>query len=206
MEASPFLTLGWGVLVLLNAGVGAAELLVIRKAVNTLVAVKTLTPVIPWLTVLCLFFLTQQIIATLLPLLREKIRISAGYALQRSTLQKTGDLPLKAFDEEHSHNLISRVIAGGDSQAIRLMQDALNFIESVPILITSAVVLGIISVWIPVLIIAGTLILRFIEIRLGSRQRHFEVEQTHNKRLAEYYTRLLTERSSAAEVTLVGYE
>ena len=204
MKASPFLTFGWGVLVLLNAGVGAAELLVIRKAVNTLVAVKTLTPMMPWLTVLCLFFLTQRIITTLLPLLREKIRISAGYALQRSTLQKTGDLPLKAFDDERSHNLISRVIAGGDSQAIRLMQDALNFIESVPILVTSAVVLGIISVWIPVLIIAGTLILRFIEIRLGSRQRHFEVEQTQNKRLAEYYTRLLTERSSAAEARLWG--
>lgn len=204
MKTSPFLTLGWGVLVLLNAGIGAAELLVIREAVNTLVEVDTLTPVIPWLSVLCVFFFTQQVISTLLPLLREKIRISAGYALQRSALQKTGDLPLKAFDVEQSHNLISRVIAGGDSQAIRLMQDALNFIESVPILITSAVVLGIISVWIPVLIIAGTLILRFIEIQLGSRQRHFEVEQTHNKRLAEYYTRLLTERSSAAEIRLWG--
>ena len=202
LKASPFIAAAWITLVLINAGAGAAHLLVLRETVNTLVDADLISSAVPWLVALCFLFFVEQVISTLLPLLREKLRIRAGFALQRAALQKTGKLPLEAFDDEESHDLINRVVAGGDSSVVQLMQNGLNFIEYVPVLLTSAVVLGLISIWIPVIIISGAILLRVFEIQMGTRVRHFEVENTRNKRLADYYVQLLTERRSAAEIRL----
>ena len=202
LKASPFIAAAWITLVLINAGAGAAQLLVLRETVNTLVDADLMSSAVPWLAALCFLFFVEQAISTLLPLLREKLRIRAGFALQRAALQKTGKLPLEAFDDEESHDLINRVVAGGDSSVVQLMQNGLNFIEYVPVLLTSAVVLGLISIWIPVIIISGAILLRVFEIQMGTRVRHFEVENTRNKRLADYYVQLLTERRSAAEIRL----
>ena len=84
----------------------------------------------------------------------------------------------------------------------KLMQNGLSLIEYTPALFVSAVVLGLISIWIPLIIIGGAVLLRVFEIRMGARVRHFEVENTRNKRLADYYVQLLTERRSGAEIRL----
>ena len=202
LKASPFIAAVWIILVLINAGAAAAHLLVLREAVNTLVDADLMSSAVPWLALLCLLFFVEQAITTLLPLLREQLRIRAGFVLQRAALQKTGKLPLEAFDDEESHNLINRVVTGGDSSVVQLMQNGLSFIEYTPVLFTSAVVLGLISVWIPLIIIGGAILLRVFEIRMGARVRHFEVENTRNKRLADYYVQLLTERRSGAEIRL----
>ena len=187
---------------LINAGAGAAQLLVLRETVNTLVDADLINSAVPWLAALCFLFFVEQAISTLLPLLREQLRIRAGFTLQRDALQKTGKLPLEAFDDEESHNLINRVVTGGDSSVVQLMQNGLSFIEYTPVLLTSAVVLGLISIWIPLIIVGGAVLVRVFEIRMGARVRHFEVENTRNKRLADYYVQLLTERRSAAEIRL----
>ena len=202
LKASPFIAAVWITLVLINAGAAAAHLLVLRETVNTLVDADLLNSAVPWLIALCLLFFVEQAILTFLPLLREQLRIRAGFALQRDALQKTGKLPLEAFDDEESHNLINRVVTGGDSNVVQLMQNGLNFIEYTPALFVSAVVLGLISIWIPLIIIGGAILLRVFEIRMGARVRHFEVENTRNKRLADYYVQLLTERRSGAEIRL----
>ena len=204
LKASPFIAAVWVILVLINAGAGAAQLLVIRETVNTLVDADLITSVVPWLAVLCLLFFVDQAISTLLPLLREQLRIRAGFALQRDALQKTGKLPLEAFDDDESHDLINRVVTGGDSSVVQLMQNGLTFIEYTPALLTSAIVLGLISIWIPLIIVGGAILLRVFEIQMGTRVRHFEVENTRNRRLADYYAQLLTERRSAAEIRLWG--
>ena len=204
LKASPFIAAVWVILVLINAGAGAAQLLVIRETVNTLVDADLISNVVPWLAALCLLFFVDQAISTLLPLLREQLRIRAGFALQRDALQKTGKLPLEAFDDDESHDLINRVVTGGDSSVVQLMQNGLTFIEYTPALLTSAVVLGLISIWIPLIIISGAILLRVFEIQMGTRVRHFEVENTRNRRLADYYAQLLTERRSAAEIRLWG--
>lgn len=202
LKASPFIAAVWITLVLINAGAAAAHLLVLRETVNTLVDADRMSSAVPWLIALCLLFLIEQAILTLLPLLREQLRIRAGFALQRDALQKTGKLPLEAFDDEESHNLINRVVTGGDSNIVQLMQNGLSLIEYTPALFVSAVVLGLISIWIPLIIIGGAILLRVFEIRMGARVRHFEVENTRNKRLADYYVQLLTERRSGAEIRL----
>ena len=204
VKVTPWLAIGWLLGSLIIAGVSASELLVLRQTVNTLVASETWHAVVPWLVTLCLLFLTQQTIGIVLPLLREQLRIKAGYTLQHAALEKIGKLPLEAFDEEDSHNLINRIATGSDTRSIQLLENVLAVIEMLPTLLTCLVILGMISPWVAVSVVIGTLLLRYCEIKMGARVRHFEVENTHEKRLSDYYTQLLTGRETAAEVRIWG--
>ena len=60
------------------------------------------------------------------------------------------------------------------------------------------------SIWVAVSVLIATLVLHYYEIRMGTRIRHFEVENTHEKRLSDYYTQLLTKRETAAEIRIWG--
>lgn len=204
LKVTPWLAIGWLLGSLIIAGVSASELLVLRQTVNTLVASETWHAAVPWLVTLCLLFLTQQVIGIVLPLLREHLRIKAGYTLQHAALEKIGKLPLEAFDEEDSHNLINRIATGSDTRSIQLIENVLAVIEMLPTLLTCIVILGMISPWVAVSVLIGTLLLRYCEIKMGARVRHFEVENTHEKRLSDYYTQLLTGRETAAEIRIWG--
>ena len=58
LKASPFIAAAWITLVLINAGAGAAHLLVLRETVNTLVDADLMSSAVPWLVALCFLFLT----------------------------------------------------------------------------------------------------------------------------------------------------
>ena len=204
LKVTPWLATGWLLGSLITAGVSASELLVLRKTVNTLVASETWHASAPWLVTLCVLFLIQHVIGIFLPLLRERLRIKAGYTLQHAALEKIGKLPLEAFDEEDSHNLINRIVTGSDTRSIQLIENVLAVIEMLPTLLTCIVILGMMSIWVAVSILIGTLLLRYCEIKMGARLRHFEVENTHEKRLSDYYTELLTGRETAAEIRIWG--
>jgi len=202
LSVAPWLTTCWCLAVLITAGISAAELLVLRETVNTLVSSDTLLSTYPWVLTLCLLFFTQHIFNSCIPLLREHIRIKAGYTLQHTALEKMGKLPLEAFDEEDSHNLINRVVTHGEASTLQLLGGILGLLEILPMLLTSYVILGMLSFWVVVSLLIGTLLLRYYEIQMGRRVRHFEVEHTHTKRLADYYSQLLTERQNAPEIRL----
>ena len=79
LKTSPFIATVWVILVLINAGAGAAQLLVLRETVNTLVNADLISSAVPWLAAHCFLFFIDQAISTLLPLLREQLRIRAGF-------------------------------------------------------------------------------------------------------------------------------
>lgn len=204
--SAPDIVMFWILLVLTNAGMEAGTLLLLRATVNKLVDGGRLATAFPWLTMLCLVFVVQQLILIVLPLLRERIRVKAGFSLQKRALTKIGALPLEAFDDKRTHNLIYRVVAGADVRGPLLMEDALGILEYVPVLVTSAIILGLISLWLPVVLVCGVVFMRFLGSRLGKRERRFEVENTDQKRSADYYAQLLTGRQSAAETRLWGLD
>ena len=186
-------------MVLIHSGLDAGSLLLLRATVNSLVTSDSLLPVFPWLLLLCLVFIGKQVISLVRPVLSEQIRLRSGFSLQNGALQKIAEMPLEAFDDEETHNLIYRVVKGADVKGPDLMDDALRIVEYVPLLITSAIILGLISLWLPVVLICGVLFIRFLGMQFGSRERRFEVENTEKKRLADYYAQLLTRRETAAE-------
>lgn len=196
------IVLVWIFLVLINAGLDAGTLLLLRGAVNRLVSGDGIDTAFPWLLMLCFVFVGQQVVTLVLPLLRERMRIKAGFSLQRRALAKIGKLPLESFDDKQTHDLIYRVVSGADVRGTRLMEDVLEIIEYVPLFVTSATVLGLISPWLPVTLICGVVLMRVLGTRLGTRERRYEVENTDQKRLSDYYAELLTNRQSAAETRL----
>ena len=198
------ITIVWILLVLINAGLDAGTLLLLRGGVNRLVDGGGLEAAFPWLLMLCLAFVAQQTLSLVFPLLRERLRIKAGFTLQRRALSKIGELPVEAFDDKQTHDVIYRVVGGADVHGMLLMEETLGIIEFVPVLVTSAVVLGLISPWLPLTIISGVVLMRFVGQRLGKRERRFEVEHTGEQRLSDYYAQLLTSRQSAAETRLWG--
>ena len=194
----------WILLVLINAGLEAGTLLLLRGSVNRLVDGAGIDAAFPWLLTLCLAFVGQQVVSLVLPLLRERMRIKAGFALQRRALSKIGVLPIEAFDDKQTHDVIHRVVSGADVRGTELMEEGLGIIEYVPVFVTSAVVLGLISIWLPVTLICGVVLMRFIGSHMGKRERRYEVEHTDTQRLSDYYVELLTSRQSAAETRLWG--
>jgi len=204
LKVSPWLATCWCLISLITAGLGAVGLLVLRETVNALVDTETLRAAYPWLLTLCLLYFIEQAISISLPFLREHLRIKAGYALQRTALEKISKLPIEAFDEEETHNLIRRVSAAGDDRAVQLLGSSLTLLEILPTLLMSIFILGLVSIWIAVSVVLGTVLLRFFEIQRGTRIRHFEVENTQKQRLAGYYAQLLTGRHTAGEIRIWG--
>ena len=200
--AARSITIVWTLLILINAGLSAGNLLLLRESVNRLVEGGEINTAFPWLLALCLAFVGQQVVSLLLPILRERMRIKAGFALQRRALSKISMLPLESFDDQQPHDVIHRVVSGADVRGTQLMEEGLGLIEFVPLFVTSAVVLGLISIWLPVSLICGVLFMQFLGTRLGKRERQYEVEHTDEQRLSDYYAELLTSRQSAAEIRL----
>ena len=176
--AARSITIVWTLLILINAGLSAGNLLLLRESVNRLVEGGGINTAFPWLLALCFTFVGQQVISLLLPILRERMRIKAGFALQRRALSKISMLPLESFDDQQTHDVIHRVVSGADVRGTQLMEEGLGLIEFVPLFVTSAVVLGLISIWLPVSLICGVLFMHFLGTRLGKRERQYEVEHT----------------------------
>jgi len=206
LKVSPWLATGWCLISLFTAGMGAVSLLVLREAVNTLVTADTVRTAFPWLITLCIFYFIGQAISICLPFLREHLRIKAGYALQRTALEKISKLPIEAFDDKDTHDLISRVSAGGDGRAVQLLGSSLVLIEILPTIVVSIFILGMVSIWIAVSVVIGSVLLRIFEIQMGMRIRHFEVENTQKQRLSGYYAQLLSGRHAASEIRIWGIE
>ena len=204
VTSAPNIVSIWISFVLTNAGLEVGTLLLLRTTVNKLVNGDGIETAVPWLTLLCIVFVGQQLILIVLPLLRERIRVKSGFSLQQQALVKIGTLPLEAFDDKQTHNLIYRVVAGADVRGPLLLEDALGILEYLPLLVTSTIILGLISLWLPVVLVCGVVFMRFIGSHFGQRERQFEVENTDQKRLSDYYAQLLTSRQSAAETRLWG--
>ncbi|MCL5274106.1 MAG: ABC transporter ATP-binding protein/permease [Chloroflexi bacterium] len=158
--------------------------------------------VYPWLAGLVATFVGEQLIQTFLPYLRERVRIASGYALQSTALKQMGQLSVEAFEHDQTHDLISRVAAGADRRGPELIGDLLDALMLLPTLIVSTVALGYVALWLPVIVIAGQLMLMVYAERAGRVTRKFEVDFTAQQRLANYYADVLTTRTFAPELRL----
>lgn len=206
-RTAPLPIAAWTLLSLISAAASAAGLWAMRGAVNALVGYGAATQrfsLTAWLVTLGLLFAMEQAVMILQPYMRERVRVVAGFALQTAALRKMGRLPVAAFDVEPTHDLVRRVADGADSRVPGLVEDALGMLELLPMVVANAVVLGLISPWLPVLIALAEALLLWHGARIGARARQFEVEQTRQRRLADYYAGLLTARAPAAEVRLWG--
>lgn len=207
LRAAPVPTVLWAILSLTNAVLVALGLWTMRGAVNALVRFGPAAHrgmAIPWLVGMAGVFAANEASQTVLPYVRLRVRVAAGFALQQAAMGKLGRLPVEAFEVDRTHDLIRRVAEGADSRGPDLVGEALGLAQAVPSLAANAVALGLINPWVPVVLVCTEFLLVRQFMRQGARRRAFEVEQTRPRRLASYYAGMLTARQHAAEVRLWG--
>ena len=204
-RASPPLMASWCGVALLAGLTEVASLWAIHGTVSALVdasARGNSGAVSQWLVLLIAAFVAEQVAQVCQPYLRERMRIATGYSIQAAALEKMGRLSVETFEQDQTHDVISRVAAGTDQRGPDLVSDLLAALALVPALIASVVALAYVAPWLPVLLILGQGILIWYSARAGSATRQFEVDFTADKRLADYYAGVMTTRSHASELRL----
>ncbi|WP_375761569.1 ABC transporter ATP-binding protein [Corallococcus exercitus] len=204
-RAAPLFVTAWVLLTLAGGALEAARLWAMRYAVNALVGVdaegRTLAQ---WLIGLAAIFAVQQVVQILEPYVSERVRVAAGFDLQDAALGKLGRLPLDVFDTSSNHDVIRRVSEGADKRGMELVGHLLAVVQLLPTVGVSVVALALTAPWLPVLAVGGQALLLWTSARQGALARRFEVAQTRQRRLADYYASLLTQRAAAPEVRLWG--
>lgn len=204
LRGTPLLIVLWG-LSSLAGGVGeAAGLIALRGAVDALFGStgrQGHTEML-WVGVLVMAFTVDQVSRLAESYLRERVRISAGFLLQSTALDRIGHLPVDAFDDEGHHNLVSRVAEGTDTKGIDLVADILAILQLIPSIAVSMVALAMAASWLPLIVVAGQAFLVWYGSRTASETRRFDINQTRQRRLADYYAEVLTVRGHAAELRL----
>lgn len=204
-RAAPLFVTAWVLLTLAGGALEATGLWVMRYAVNALLGVGAEgRPLAQWLIGLGAIFAAQQLVQVLDPYVRERVRVAVGFALQNSALGKLGRVPLDAFDTSSNHDVIRRVSEGADKRGAELVGHLLAVVQLLPTVVVSVVALALIAPWLPVLAVGGQALLLWTSVHLGAQARRFEVEQTRQRRLADYYASLLTQRGAAPEIRLWG--
>ena len=205
-RAAPWSLAAWGLLTLLRAAVVGANLWAIHGAVNALARAGgpgAASP-LPWLTTLAVVFIAGRLADPLEAYVRESVRLAAGAQLQAEAQEKTLGLPVEAFDDPSVQDRIHRVAEGADRRGPELVAEALSLWRTLPEIVAYGLAAALIAPWLPLVLLAAAVLLVRRLMRAGARVRALEVERTRDRRLADYYARLLTTRGSAAEVRLFG--
>lgn len=203
---APWSTALWGALILADAVFTALTLWATRGTVNAVVAavhgVVGMSLAARWFAIMAGVQVCSRLAGLLRPYVRERVRVRAGLAIQRESLEKACRLPMEAFDVESTYDVVRRVGEGADTRGPDLLAEALGLAQQVPSVLVNAVFLAEIALWLPFAAAAMEAVFIWQMIAQGRRQRAFDVDWTRRRRLTDYYATLLTTRQPAAEVRL----
>ncbi len=203
---APWSTALWGALILADAVFTALTLWATRGTVNAVVAavhgVVGMSLAARWFAIMAGVQVCSRLAGLLRPYVRERVRVQAGLAIQRESLEKACRLPVEAFDVESTYDVVRRVGEGADTRGPDLLAEALGLAQQVPSVLVNAVFLAEIALWLPFAAAAMEAVFIWQMIAQGRRQRAFDVDWTRRRRLTDYYATLLTTRQPAAEVRL----
>lgn len=208
LRVSPWSTGLWAVLILADAAFTALRLWATLGTVNAVTAFVRAaghagSPA-AWLAVMAAVEAASRVARLCRPLVRERVRIGAGAAIQLAALSKAARVPVEVFDAEATHDLLRRVGEGADTRGPDLIAEVLGLAQQVPSIAVNAIALGLIALWLPFAAAAMEAVFIWQMIAQGARGRRFAVDWTRQRRLTDYYASLLTGRAAAAEVRLWG--
>ena len=208
LGVAPWSTALWTALILGDAAFTGLRLWAVRGTVNAVVAFVrgsgSEAGAVRWMVLIAAVEATSRLAGLLRPYVRERVRIAAGFAIQRAVLAKAAAVPVDAFDSSATHDVIRRVGEGADSRGPELVAEVLGLAQQVPSMVVYVIALGLIALWLPFAAVVLELIFIWQMVAQGRRERSFDVDWTRRRRLTDYYAGLLTSRGPAAEVRLWG--
>ncbi len=157
-----------------------------------------------WLGLLTGSVLAERALDGVLPWLQAAVREAAGARLREATMRKAAGLDLAAFEHQPYYDRLSRVMGDAEERGPRLAEHALRLLRTVPQFAGYAVALIAVAPVLLLIVLAASV--PVVGGWMLSGQVYWDVlrEQTRDRRLGDYYARVLTDRPFAKEVRLYG--
>jgi ATP-binding cassette subfamily B protein len=123
---------------------------------------------------------------------------------QERVMAQAAKLPLVAFEHEAYYDRLRRLLPDAGSKVPRLVGQVLQVAQGVPSFLGYAVSLALVSPVLAAVVLAATIPTVVAWTVLGQAAWGVTVAVTRDRRLSEYYSGLLTDRTCAKEVRLYG--
>jgi ATP-binding cassette subfamily B protein len=157
-----------------------------------------------WLGLLVGALLVERGLGGVQPWLQAAVRERIGSALQHRVMQKAAGLDLAAFEHQGYYDQLNRVMADAETCVPQLLQQLLRAIEAAPQIVVYAGALATLAPVLPLIVVGATVPTAAGFVVSGQINWGLLNRQTRERRLSEYYARVLTDRAFAKEVRLYG--
>jgi ATP-binding cassette subfamily B protein len=157
-----------------------------------------------WLGLLAAALLVERGLGGVQPRLQATVREQTGSALQQRVMRKAAGLDLASFEHQGYYDQLNRVIADAETRVPQFLQQLLQAIEAAPQFVGYAVALLTLTPVLPLIVVGATVPTAAGFVVSGQINWGLLNEQTHERRLSEYYASVLTNRAFAKQVRLYG--
>lgn len=210
-QAAPGWTFAWGVLLLAQGLIPAAQIYLTRITVNHLstafsarVGIDAFSKAWPPIAMIALLWMIGQLAASLIDWVRTaqgELVLDSIYAhIHRQAMA----LDVAFYENSESYDLLHRARVDAISQPVALLESLGALIQNSLTLLALAGMLASYAWWFPLLLFFSALPGLWTVGRHVLREHHWRIANTTNERRTRYYDWMLTERSSAAEMRLFG--
>lgn len=200
-------TVAWIILLLLQGLVPACQVFLTREAVNDLVrALEAPAPLSPvtWLplALLALLWIVGQALSSLLAWVRSaqaELVQDHVYDLIHSQAQS---LDVSFFEHPDSYDLLHRAKVDAVSQPLTLLENLGAVLQNGLTLLALAGMMAAYTPWLPLLLASSALPGLWAVARYALSEHQLRLLNTANERRSRYFSWILTERATAAEIRL----
>ena len=202
-------TLAWTVLLVVQGLLPAATVYLTRLLVDSLVAVldagaswenvrSTLFPAASMAGVMLLMQVLQSVMEWLRTAQSELIRDHLSALVH----EKSTAVDLAYFESPEYHDRLYRARNDLNSRPLALLENGGSLLQSGITLVAMAAILIPYGLWLPLVLLAGTLPAFYVVLRFNRRYHRWWEQTTPDRRWTQYYDTMLTVASVAAEVRL----
>jgi ATP-binding cassette subfamily B protein len=157
-----------------------------------------------WLGLLAGAVLAERVLGGLESWPGAAAREVAGAALQERAMRQASRLDLAAFEHQGYYDQLNRVLADAEVRGPRLLGQALQLVRTVPQFVGYAAALAALTPVLLTIVLAATVPTVAGWFVGGQIYWSALSEQTRERRLADYYAAILTDRAFTKEVRLYG--
>lgn len=115
---------------------------------------------------------------------------------------KAVSLDLSIFESPRYHDMLHRATADAINRPLSLVQSVGSIGQALVTLLAMLIVLSTYFMWLPAVLVIGTLPAFYIALKFALLQHRIFMKRTSQHRKAYYYSSMLTNRDSAAELRL----
>jgi len=208
-QASRGWTVAWGLLLLLQGVIPAAQIYLTRHAIDlisTALGVRSSGIIFDtvWLPVILigLLWIISQLLSSLVDWVRtaqaELVQDNIHALIHRQALS----LDISFYENAESYDLLHRARVDAISQPVALLESLGTLIQNGLTLIVLAFMLAGYALWLPLLLVFSALPGLWTVGRYVLREHRWKVQNTPLERRVRLYDWLMTDRNSAAEIRL----